>query len=205
MRLIGVDFDNTIVSYDQLFHREAVECGLIDPQLPRLKSRVRQQVWERHGDPAWQRLQGQVYGPRMTGADPIAGALDFFRLCRSLDIPACIVSHKTEFGHFDQTRTPLRDVALQWLEQQGFFRFESTGLSPERVWFEGSREEKIARINALGCSHFIDDLPEVLLDPGLVPGVERIWLCGSEPFCEGLLCCRDWSAIAELLRREGPG
>lgn len=196
--LIGVDFDNTIVSYDVLFHREARLCGLIDSELPRLKSSVRQQIWERHGDLAWQRVQGQVYGPRMTQADPIPGALEFFKLCHSRGFPTCIVSHKTEFGHFDETLTPLRDVALLWLEEQGFFQQESTGLSRDRVWFEPTREQKIERINALGCSHFIDDLPEVLLYPGLNPETERIWFCGAQEPCQGLLCCSDWSRIAAL-------
>ena len=31
---IGVDFDNTIVCYDTLFHRLAVEEGLIPPDIP---------------------------------------------------------------------------------------------------------------------------------------------------------------------------
>ena len=35
--LIGVDFDNTIVCYDGLFHRVAVEQGLIPQKFPRVK------------------------------------------------------------------------------------------------------------------------------------------------------------------------
>src|SRR5262245_43078397 len=39
--LIGVDFDNTIVSYDALFHRIATERDLIPADLPVNKTAVR--------------------------------------------------------------------------------------------------------------------------------------------------------------------
>ena len=38
---IGVDFDNTIVCYDRLFHRLARERGLIPETVPQTKGAVR--------------------------------------------------------------------------------------------------------------------------------------------------------------------
>jgi len=38
---IGIDFDNTIVCYDQIFHEAAVERDLIQPNLPASKQVVR--------------------------------------------------------------------------------------------------------------------------------------------------------------------
>jgi hypothetical protein len=35
-------------------------------------------------------------------------------------------------------------------------------LGPDQVFFEVTKQEKVNRIVTLGCSHYIDDLPEIL-------------------------------------------
>jgi hypothetical protein len=85
-----------------------------------------------------------------------------------------VVSHKTEFGHHDPDRVNLRQAALDWMKSQGFFDEARYGILMQNVFFEGTRAEKLARIRALGCTHFIDDLEEVLSDPEFPEGVERI-------------------------------
>ena len=62
---IGIDFDNTIVGYDSLFHRAALERGLIPPDLPATKSRVRDHLRRAGREDAWIELQGCVYGARL--------------------------------------------------------------------------------------------------------------------------------------------
>ncbi len=42
------------------------------------------------------------------------------------------------------------------------------------MFFEATRSDKLARIAGLKCSHFIDDLEEVLTDPNFPSGVTRI-------------------------------
>ena len=51
------------------------------------------------------------------------------------------------------------------------------------VYFESTRAEKIERIIALSCTHFIDDLEEVFDDPAFPSNVERLLLspAGSVP------------------------
>ena len=39
--VIGVDFDNTLICYDQIFHRLAVEEGLISRNVPAQKKAIR--------------------------------------------------------------------------------------------------------------------------------------------------------------------
>ena len=39
-------------------------------------------------------------------------------------------------------------------------------IEPDHVFFELTKEEKIARVANIGCDYFIDDLPEILLMPG---------------------------------------
>jgi hypothetical protein len=63
------------------------------------------------------------------------------------------------------------------------------------VYFESTRAEKLERISALSLSHFIDDLEEVLTDPGFPPGVERILFADEAPPAASYVRCGTWSDI----------
>ncbi len=51
---------------------------------------------------------------------------------------------------------------------------EASGLASNDVYFETTKQAKLARIAAAGCTLFIDDLPELLDEPAFPAGVERI-------------------------------
>ena len=173
--VIGVDFDNTIASCDGVIYSEAVERGLIRPDVRKTKKDIRD--WIRQlpdGDIEWQRLQAVAYGPRMEEAILIDGVKRFFDSCKQHNIKVLIVSHKTEFANFDQTRTNLRLAALSWMRRKRFFEADALGLPEEDVYFESTRREKIKRIECLGCTHFIDDLEEIFLEDSFPTYVKKI-------------------------------
>jgi hypothetical protein len=173
--VVGIDFDNTLVSYDELIHRVAIDRGLIGGETEIAKRLVRDRIRLRPGgEIEWQKLQALVYGPLMSQARPIAGAGDFVRACRGRGFRVYIVSHKTEFAGYDETGTNLRDAALAWMASHGFFAADGLGFDPAQIFFEGTRDAKIERIRALGCTHFIDDLAEVFLEPGFPPTVRKL-------------------------------
>ena len=126
------------------------------------------------GELAWQALQGHVYGKGIVGATMFAGADSFLGRAQTEGCEVFIVSHKTEFGHYDPARVNLRHAALDWMAACGFFRPEGYGIPIENVFFEGTRDEKLMRVAELKCTHFIDDLEEVLNDPKFPSGVTRI-------------------------------
>ena len=163
--LIGVDFDNTIAGYDDLFVAIAFEEGLLKCDTVRTKRHVRDQIREQpNGEIKWMRLQSLIYGVHMNRANLIDGCGEFFEFCRNREIQIRIVSHKTEYGHFNTNGVNLRTAALEWLEKKMFFGSDAYGLSVSDVYFESTREEKIKRINSLECTHFVDDLEEVFTD-----------------------------------------
>lgn len=179
-RRIGIDFDNTIIAYDQVFCSAAKLRGLIGADFVGGKQAVRDCIrLLPDGELAWQRLQGQVYGKGISGATLIPGVEAFLRRCREERCAVSIVSHKTEYGHYDPERINLREAARKWMMANGLLDGEF-GISSSNVYFEGTRAEKLARIAALSCTHFIDDLEEVLLDPAFPPKVERILLSEHE-------------------------
>lgn len=173
---IGIDFDNTIICYDSVFCDLAKTWQMIPPDFHGSKAQLRYTVQALpEGDVGWQRLQGKVYGELIHQAIPFPGFKEFIAACSARsEIEIYIVSHKTEFGHFDKNRINLRDVSRQWLNQQGFFNAGTPHLEVRNVYFESTREDKIARIKTLQCTHFIDDLIEVLDSPLFPPQVNRI-------------------------------
>jgi hypothetical protein len=193
---IGIDFDNTIITYDDVFRTAAKRCGLIDPKFSGSKKAVRDAI--RHlpgGELAWQRLQGQVYGKGIGDAKMVVGVEAFLRRCRAEGCVVVIVSHKSEYGHFDPDRVNLRTAALDWMKGRGLCDGDF-GIALKDVHFESTRAEKIKRITALTLTHFIDDLEEVLTDPDFPPNVKRILFAHeAQASAASYTCCLTWRDI----------
>jgi hypothetical protein len=170
-KVIGLDFDNTLVCYNKLLEKLVAELGLA--QEVQGKRAIRDAVRASQlGDVGWQRLQGMIYGHRMSEAEIIPGVPEFLQTCQLSGSIVKIVSHKTEFAGIDHTNTPLRKAALDWMSHQGFFgRY---GIKPSNVIFASTKAEKIAKISSIGVSVFVDDLEEILGDLAFPDGVQRI-------------------------------
>jgi hypothetical protein len=193
---IGIDFDNTLIDYDRVFVEAARELRLVPDDFNGSKRAVRDAIrLLPDGELTWQRLQGHVYGARIDRAIPFAGAREFLRRCARNGVSTFIVSHKTRYGHYDPARIDLREAARDWLTSQGFFNPERGGVTPDQVYFEDDRADKLARIAALGCTHFIDDLPEVFSDPQFPDGVRRILFAETGADCCDHLC-PDWRSVS---------
>ena len=200
---IGLDFDNTLVSYDQVFQEAAKELRLIAENWSGNKQRLKAYIGSLpNGEKRWQQLQGQVYGRWMHQAVMMDGAAWFLHRCRVQGIQIVIVSHKTEFGHYDLEKVPLREVAKKWMKNQGFFRADGFGIDENSVYFEDTRAEKIQRISSLKVSHFVDDLPEVLQEPGFPTTIDKIlFFPTNEPRPTDLqfTICTSWSAVSGII------
>ncbi len=85
----------------------------------------------------------------------------------------CIVSHRTRHPYLGPPYD-LHEAALDWMEQNGLFN-AGGGLARGRVFLEESKNEKLWRIGSLACTHFLDDLPELLAEPAFPEHVEP-WL-----------------------------
>ena len=171
--MVGLDFDNTIVCYDGLFHAAAVEQGLVGAEAPVDKEQIRDRLRRLGREDDWTRLQGYVYGPGMALARPFPGALEFLARCRAADVAVAVISHRT-LSPYLGPRYDLHASARSWLETAGVVDQGRTGLTTDAVHLETTREAKLARIARCECSHFVDDLPEFLCDPDFPAGVKRV-------------------------------
>lgn len=161
MRKIGLDFDNTLISYDRLFRQVALDQSLIPERIAANKNAVRDYLRQQGLEESWTRLQGEVYGGRILEAEPYPGMRTVLQGLRERQVPMVIVSHKTRRPYLGEP-WDLHAAARSWLSKQGFHDSAGLAWSPEQVFFELTKEAKVARIVELGCTHYVDDLPEIL-------------------------------------------
>ena len=200
---IGIDFDNTIVRYDQAFHRAALEQKLIPPDLPANKSAVRDYLRSEGMEDQWTVLQGYIYGNRMDLASPWEGVKEFMSRCVRAGIPIFIISHKTHHPYQGQ-KYDLHEAAWNWLTKQGFFDPSVVGLERDQAFFELTLKEKLARIGTMGCTHFVDDLPEVLGEEDFPMQAHGILFdpAGIHSQITAVDRRENWGAIADFLLGE---
>jgi hypothetical protein len=175
---IGIDFDNTIVCYDGVFHAAALERGLIPETLGRDKNSVRDFLNGTGRADAFTELQGYVYGTRMELAAPYPGFAEFVTVARKAGHELFIVSHKTRHP----IRGPKHDLhaaARSFLVARGLVG--DGRIDPANVFFELTKEEKACRIAALRSAAFVDDLPEIFDLPDFPDGTRRILF---DPACQ---------------------
>jgi hypothetical protein len=198
--VIGIDFDNTIVRYDELFRQVALEQGLVSPEAATSKTAIRDHLRALGQEDRWTELQGTIYGPRMMDALPFPGAIEFFAACRAAGIPVVIVSHRTRVPYLGE-RHDLHAAARDWLARHAFHDPAGIGLPVERVFFEETKEAKLARIAEVGCTHFIDDLPELLAHPLFPADVRRILFDPDRQHDAilGIVPASSWGQLATLL------
>lgn len=199
--LLGIDFDNTIVTYDALFARLAIEADYLDEAPAGGKTAIRDLVRARYGDRAWQLLQAEAYGPRMDEAQLSPGFSAFVASARRLGVPLVVVSHKSVFSHAADGGPNLRYAALAWMRANRFFEPGGLAFSVDDIYFEGTRCEKVARIKNLGCTHFVDDLPEVFAVKSFPSDAMRILFAPKQGASAGLVdaVATDWFDLRDLL------
>lgn len=200
--LIGLDFDNTIVSYDALFYKVAREQEVVPPETPISKVVVRDYLRQTGREQVWTEMQGHVYGARMKEAAVYPGVIEFLRWARQAGHSIAIVSHKTK-NPFLGPQHDLHATARAWIEHH-LIEKGTPLIPPEQVFFELTKEEKLARINYFGCEVFLDDLPEILQALEFPASTRRI-LFDPEGHHKpaqlpGIHVVQSWKGFAECLR-----
>jgi hypothetical protein len=197
---VGLDFDNTLVSYDRLFRSVALGNAWIPPSIAARKNAVRDHLRTAGQEEVWTRLQGEVYGARILEAEPCEGMLAALKWLAQREVAMCIVSHKTRTPYLGEA-WDLHAAARGWLTKQGFHDAAGLGWPDDHVFFELSKEAKIARIISERCTHYVDDLPEIL---DLLPAqIEKIYFApddaaGARPEWRVMRAWRELPALLGL-------
>jgi hypothetical protein len=199
--LIGLDFDNTIVNYDSLFYKVALEKALIPATTPVNKVAVRDYLRSTGRETLWTEMQGVVYGARMEEALAYAGVIEFLQWAGRAGHKLTIVSHKTRHPILGP-RYDLHSAARAWISSHLCDNGQSI-ISFDRIFFELTKEQKLARIARQGCDIFLDDLPEILLAEGFPLNTRRALFDPEGRHAKvdmrAALRVRSWHELAKLL------
>ena len=199
---IGLDFDNTIANYDQAFPEVArilgYETNNLNATLNKrdLKLKLLKQP---DGDTAWQKVQGLVYGKFIDLASLYPGVYEFVLRALASGHEIFIVSHKTELGHFDESRTPLRQAATTWLINQKLVGDSDSKIKLQNIFYAETRDEKINKMVELQLDVFIDDLDEVLSDRSFPKRTRKILFGSGATTSQEILAMQSWLEVGDEL------
>ena len=99
---IGIDFDNTIAKYDEVFVKAAKDKNFVSSTWLGDKELLKQRLNGKKNQ--WEIIQGIVYGPSMRNAICFPGLKKFLIKTNFSGHQVFIISHKTIYGHFDKTK-----------------------------------------------------------------------------------------------------
>ena len=192
---IGLDFDNTIACYNDVFSSEAKIKGLVNKEWEGSKQDLKLLLNTlEDGQTVWQTMQGKVYGPSMQKATLFPGVARFLLRCKLNGHTVFIVSHKTKYGHFDKTNTLLREASLKWMDSQGFFKDALFGINRKNIFFANTQSEKVLKIKSLNLDVFVDDLEEIFLHHDF-PEIKKILFSRSSSIQSSIELFNNWTDI----------
>ena len=199
---IGLDFDNTIANYDQAFPEVARILGYETNDLTATlnKRDLKLKLLKLpDGDTAWQKVQVLVYGKFIDLASLYPGVYEFVLRALASGHKIFIVSHKTELGHFDESRTQLRQAATTWLINQKLVGDSDSKIKLQNIYYAETRDEKINKIVELQLDVFIDDLDEVLSDRSFPKRTRKILFGSGATTSQEILAMQSWREVGDEL------
>jgi hypothetical protein len=123
----------------------------------------------------WINVQEWLYVEGIREALIKDGVIELYNHLKKLRAEIFIVSHKTFFSA--KSKLDLRTPANFWINQV-LGKFVS--VPKNNIFFEETRSLKIARIQSLEITHFVDDLYEIFDDDSYPKNVTNFLLSGKD-------------------------
>jgi hypothetical protein len=159
--VLGVDFDNTIISYDKVFYSIALKEKLVKKKVKKKKTIIKQEIIKHSNEDEWTRIQGLAYGKYILKAKQYPNALIILKNL-SLKYKLYLISHKTKKPFIGKNYN-LRKKAIMWLIKNNFTNSSKSPFNSKDIFFENTVKKKIERIKKLKCNIYIDDLKVILI------------------------------------------
>ena len=174
---IGIDLDNTIIDYENIFIKTAKVNKFIFQNSKILnKKDLKKTILRKRSIETWQLLQGIVYGKKIKNAQIMSNFISFIKTAEIFDCEIFIVSHKTKYGHYLNKKINLQTEAYKWIKFNLIENNKLKIIKKKNIYFCESLREKVNQINKLDLDIFIDDLPKVVNHTNLSKKILKILL-----------------------------
>ena len=171
-KVLGIDFDNTIINYEQVFKKILKKEKIFSKNID--KKKFKKIIIDKYGEDYFTMIQSHIYGVN------ISYARRYKYLYNSLNklskkYSLYLVSHKTKFP-IKGKKINLRNKAVKWMIENNLYGKDKI-FYKKNIFFEPTIKKKINRIKYLKCEFFIDDLEKIL---DLLPYKISKYLFGSK-------------------------
>lgn len=171
--IIGLDFDNTIVCYDEAIKQLAMDVPSLPETTPKTKLGIRDFLREQDRETEWTEFQGKLYGPGMVHAQPFPSALEMIGAMQQAGHTTVIISHRSKHPYLGP-KYDLHDAARQWIKKNLVID-DNALISEKDIHLNETKDAKVALVESLQCGVFIDDLVEILTHASFPPSTEKLW------------------------------
>lgn len=193
---IGLDLDNTIINYDNLFYQVAFENKLVPYNIKKNKISVKEFLHKKGKFENFTLIQGQIYGSLLYRAKLYRGVKSFIKCMINKGNNLYIISHKTKYPILGN-KINLHEKALEFLIEHKILHYRA--VKKKNIFFEESLDDKIKKILDLKIDVFIDDLPEVVTNKKLKKSTKAILIDYNKINSQGPNNKYDWISIQREL------
>ena len=157
-KIIGIDFDNTIISYVNVF-KKLLRKNKIQFGKKLNKEIFKKKIIKKYNEKFYTKIQSEIYGENIFYARKFANLNQSLNNLKKKN-HIILISHKTKYPILGK-KVDLRKKALLWLNKNNLYGPKKI-FNKKNVFFEETIEKKIKRIRRLKCDYFIDDLSIIL-------------------------------------------
>ena len=194
MKTIGIDFDNTIINYNLVFYKIALKKKLINKNINKNKSSVKEYLLHNNKYNEWVKLQGEVYSKYLDQAAIYPYCLGVIRQLVSKGYRVVIISHKTKFPYVGK-KVNLHKPAFLWIKNK---IIKKINFKKKQIFFCSSKLKKINEIKRQKCFLFIDDLEEIFLNKNFPKNCSQI-LFNNKKQSNKINIANNWLEIKKLI------
>ena len=157
-KIIGVDFDNTIINYLNVF-KKILKQKKIRFGKNLNKEIFKKKITNKFDEDYYTRVQSEVYGKNILFASKFVNVKKNLKNLRKKNI-LYLISHKSKYPILGK-KINLRKKALEWMKQNDLYGNKKV-FNIKNIFFEEKFKDKIKRIKKMKCDYFIDDLSSIL-------------------------------------------
>lgn len=197
--LIGLDFDNTIVSYKEAIVVLAKEYFDFPNDLPLTKVSLRDFLRSKGQEDAWIKFQGLLYGPGMKYAVPYKDCVSSINELKRLGHELVIISHRSKYP-YSGDMYDLHEFAKDWICENLLDQITAKDLP---FFFLEKKQQKLEKIGHLSCDFFLDDLPSILQDKDFPENTMGILFSPDQKqSLDNFHSIHQWTDLVDIIARD---